>query len=245
MHKVCHHYLYQHCFLDVLLFLFVLQGYFLLKQIDHLLFLLQDFEGLQGARFGVIEDLSKPDTLLFGYALLPFVMSILSLVNVFVSSKELGARIQGGLIALIFLVLLYAMPSALVLYWTMSMIFWLARTLWRHSAFSDKSLILRLRLGHHRLGSSRHPSLENNDFSSKILECQRCSKLCMENSSFSFRYAHISRAGLQCADLRIFRKARPLSPLTFQNSIKQSFFRKFTQPHRLCCDSNQPILAQY
>ena len=137
------------------------------------LFLLQDFEGLEGAHFGIIGDLSKPDTLLFGYALLPFVMSILSLVNVFVSSKELGARIQGGLIALIFLVLLYAMPSALVLYWTMSMIFWLARTLWRHSAFSDKSLILRLRLGHHRLGNSRHPSLENNDFSSKILECQQ------------------------------------------------------------------------
>ena len=137
------------------------------------LFLLQDFEGLEGTDFGIIGDLSKPDTLLFGYALLPFVMSILSLVNVFVSSKELGARIQGGLIALIFLVLLYAMPSALVLYWTMSMVFWLARTLWRHSAFSDKSLILRLRLGHHRLGSSRHPSLENNDFSSKILECQQ------------------------------------------------------------------------
>ena len=104
------------------------------------LFLLQDFEGLEGAYFGIIGDLSKPDTLLFGYALLPFVMSILSLVNVFVSSKELGARIQGGLIALIFLVLLYAMPSALVLYWTMSMVFWLVKTLWKkRSVLRDKS----------------------------------------------------------------------------------------------------------
>ena len=144
------------------------------------LFLLQDFEGLQGARFGVIEDLSKPDTLLFGAALLPFVMSILSLVNVFVSSKELGARIQGGLIALIFLVLLYVMPSGLVVYWSVSMGFSLLRTLLglRHSAFlkklrfGDKSLILRSGFGHYRLGSSLHPSLENNDFSSKILECQ-------------------------------------------------------------------------
>ena len=144
------------------------------------LFLLQDFEGLQGARFGVIEDLSKPDTLLFGYALLPFVMSLLSLINVFVSSKERGARVQGSLIALIFLVLLYVMPSGLVVYWSVSMGFSLLRTLLglRHSAFlkklrfGDKSLILRSGFGHYRLGSSLHPSLENNDFSSKILECQ-------------------------------------------------------------------------
>ena len=144
------------------------------------LFLLQDFEGLQGARFGVIEDLSKPDTLLFGYALLPFVMSVLSLINVFVSSKERGARVQGSLIALIFLVLLYVMPSGLVVYWSVSMGFSLLRTLLglRHSAFlkklrfGDKSLILRSGFGHYRLGSSLHPSLENNDFSSKILECQ-------------------------------------------------------------------------
>ena len=138
------------------------------------LFLLQDFEGLQGARFGVIEDLSKPDTLLFGAALLPFVMSVLSLVNVFVSVRELGARVQGSLIALIFLVLLYVMPSGLVVYWSVSMGFSLLRTLLglRHSAFGDKSLILRSGFGHYRLGSSLHPSLENNDFSSKILECQ-------------------------------------------------------------------------
>ena len=144
------------------------------------LFLLQDFEGLQGARFGVIEDLSKPDTLLFGYALLPFVMSVLSLINVFVSSKERGARVQGSLIALIFLVLLYVMPSGLVVYWSVSMGFSLLRTLLglRHSAFlkklrfGDKSLSLRSGFGHYRLGSSLHPSLENNDFSSKILECQ-------------------------------------------------------------------------
>ena len=101
------------------------------------LFLLQDFEGLQGARFGVIEDLSKPDTLLFGYALLPFVMSILSLISVFVSVRELGARVQGSLIALIFLVLLYVMPSGLVLYWSVSMAFSLIRTLLRNSSLAQ------------------------------------------------------------------------------------------------------------
>ena len=135
------------------------------------LFLLQDFEGLEGAHFGIIGDLSKPDTLLFGYALLPFVMSILSLVNVFVSSKELGARIQGGLIALIFLVLLYAMPSGLVLYWTMSMIFWLVKTLWKkRSVLRDKSG--NLHSDFRSFASSKLPqsSLDNPLFSSQTLE---------------------------------------------------------------------------
>ena len=138
------------------------------------LFLLQDFEGLQGARFGAIEDLSKPDTLLFGYALLPFVMSILSLISVFVSAKERGARIQGSLIALIFLVLLYVMPSGLVLYWSVSMGFSLLRTLLRlrHLSFGDKSGSLIVGGGHYRLGSSLVSNLHNPDFSSKILECQ-------------------------------------------------------------------------
>ncbi|WP_394955343.1 YidC/Oxa1 family membrane protein insertase [uncultured Helicobacter sp.] len=135
------------------------------------LFLLQDFEGLEGAHFGIIGDLSKPDTLLFGYALLPFVMSILSLVNVFVSSQELGARIQGGLIALIFLVLLYAMPSGLVLYWTMSMVFWLVKTLWKkRSVLRDKSG--NLHSDFRSFASSKLPqsSLDNPLFSSQTLE---------------------------------------------------------------------------
>lgn len=42
-----------------------------------------------------------------------------------------------------------------------------------HSAFSDKSLNLRSGLGHYPQGNSLHHSLDNNDFSSKILECQQ------------------------------------------------------------------------
>ena len=42
-----------------------------------------------------------------------------------------------------------------------------------HSAFSDKSLNLRSGLGHYPQGNSLYPSLDNNDFSSKILECQQ------------------------------------------------------------------------
>ena len=41
-----------------------------------------------------------------------------------------------------------------------------------HSVLSDKSGNLRSGLGHYPQGNSLHPSLDNNDFSSKILECQ-------------------------------------------------------------------------
>lgn len=76
--------------------------------------------------FWLIEDLSKPDSLLFGFNLLPLLMSALTLWNVFISSKS---RLQGVIITLLFLILLYKMPSALLLYWTTSMAFALLKTL--------------------------------------------------------------------------------------------------------------------
>ncbi|MCE3038239.1 YidC/Oxa1 family membrane protein insertase [Helicobacter anatolicus] len=87
-------------------------------------FLLQvHFESTGQISFGIIKDLNQPDSLLFGINLLPLLMTFFTLLNVFVSSKDRGARIQGALIALVFLVLLYQMPSALLLYWTTSMVF--------------------------------------------------------------------------------------------------------------------------
>lgn len=78
---------------------------------------------LVGLRFGIIEDLSKPDGLFFGVNLLPIVMSVFTLANVWISSKERASRVQGVIITLVFLVLLYRMPSALLLYWSTSMLF--------------------------------------------------------------------------------------------------------------------------
>ncbi|CAM3284073.1 YidC/Oxa1 family membrane protein insertase [Helicobacter labetoulli] len=86
--------------------------------------LIENAEYLQNVSFLWIDDLSKPDSImLFGFSIhiLPLLMSAFTLINVFYSSKELGARVQGSLIALLFLVLLYNMPSALVLYWTCNM----------------------------------------------------------------------------------------------------------------------------
>lgn len=83
---------------------------------------------LKGIKFGVIPDLLSPDGLLWGINLLPLLMTFFTLCNVWVSSEERGARIQGGTIALVFLVLLYKMPSALLLYWTTSMAFALIKS---------------------------------------------------------------------------------------------------------------------
>ena len=81
---------------------------------------------IKGVSFLWISDLSAPDAV-FGVHILPILMTIISLVNVWIVAKEKGARIQGIVIALIFLVLLYRMPSALVLYWTSNMAFSLIR----------------------------------------------------------------------------------------------------------------------
>ena len=90
--------------------------------------LLQEFNEIRGVSFLWISDLSLPDSV-FGIHLLPILMTIISLINVWIVAKEKSALIQGGLISLIFLVLLYAMPSALVLYWSTNMAFSLIRAL--------------------------------------------------------------------------------------------------------------------
>ncbi len=93
-----------------------------------ILFLLQDLEAIKGESFLWISDLSAPD-LILSVHILPILMTIISLLNVWIVAKDRGARIQGIIIAIIFLVLLYRMPSALVLYWTTNMVFSLIRAL--------------------------------------------------------------------------------------------------------------------
>ena len=105
--------------------------------------LLQEFDGIKGVSFLWIADLSLPDSV-FGIHLLPILMTIISLINVWIVAKEKSALIQGGLISLIFLVLLYAMPSALVLYWSTNMAFSLIRALWS-KWFGNSLLGMRFR----------------------------------------------------------------------------------------------------
>ncbi|MBR1454332.1 MAG: YidC/Oxa1 family membrane protein insertase, partial [Lachnospiraceae bacterium] len=77
----------------------------------------------------LLKDLSKPDMLLnlFGYNInvLPIVMTAINLISSFIYTKDLNFKdkLQPLLLALIFLVLLYNSPSALVIYWILNNIF--------------------------------------------------------------------------------------------------------------------------
>ncbi|WP_101756554.1 YidC/Oxa1 family membrane protein insertase [Oceanicoccus sp. KOV_DT_Chl] len=88
-------------------------------------FMLSDFPQLAGSMVPYIGDLGKPDTLLFGRAhLMPFVMTLVNVIAL-ITAPTFSRKnfIQGLLISLIFLVVLYASPLALLIYWTTSNLF--------------------------------------------------------------------------------------------------------------------------
>ena len=95
---------------------------------------------LQGAAFGPIRDLGKPDALIMlgGTAihLLPVLMTLISMISGAVYTRGLPRResLQLYGMALVFLVLLYGAPSGLALYWTLNNAFSLAKNLLRKIA---------------------------------------------------------------------------------------------------------------
>ena len=84
---------------------------------------------LQGARFGIFTDLSKPDALItiggFAINILPILMTLINIISSEIYTKGLKFKDKITLhgMALIFLVLLYDSPSGLVLYWTLNNVF--------------------------------------------------------------------------------------------------------------------------
>ncbi len=91
--------------------------------------MLRDFTALEGMSFLFIEDLSKADALFpFGryrINVLPFIMTAINIMaaNVYTRRVDPKSLVSAWNIALIFFVLLYAMPSGLVLYWTCNNVF--------------------------------------------------------------------------------------------------------------------------
>lgn len=88
---------------------------------------LSGLEQLVGASFGPLADLSKPDHLLGGINLMPFVMTLINVGAVFAHVDDRSRRVQALALAALFLVLLYGSPSGLVLYWTTNNLFSLVR----------------------------------------------------------------------------------------------------------------------
>lgn len=86
---------------------------------------------LEGVKWLCFGDLSKPDGMLFGLNLLPFVMTGVNLLTVYATpSFNKKDEIQAWVIALFFLVLLYSANTALMIYWTLNQIFNFIRSLY-------------------------------------------------------------------------------------------------------------------
>ena len=85
---------------------------------------LSHFTVLNGASFLFLKDLGKPDALFkignLSVNALPVLMTVINCISGFIYTRKLELRdkLQVYLLALVFLLLLYNSPSALVLYWT-------------------------------------------------------------------------------------------------------------------------------
>lgn len=83
----------------------------------------------------IVSDLSKPDGMIKTFSvninLLPIIMTIINLISSFIYTKGLSIKdkLQPVALAIIFLILLYDSPSALVIYWTFNNIFSLFKTI--------------------------------------------------------------------------------------------------------------------
>jgi YidC/Oxa1 family membrane protein insertase len=92
---------------------------------------LHNLDMLNGQKFKFLIDLSAPDGLLGGINLLPILMTVINCVSgaIYAKGLLLKDKIQIYGIALIFLVLLFNSPSALVLYWTCNNIYNLVKNI--------------------------------------------------------------------------------------------------------------------
>lgn len=87
------------------------------------------FKGMPLHCIPLIKDLSEPDRLLLlnGYTInvLPIIMTVINLISSLIYTNDLSIKdkLQPIVLALIFFVLLYNSPSALVIYWTFNNIF--------------------------------------------------------------------------------------------------------------------------
>ena len=96
---------------------------------------IHNLSGLQLGSFLFIKDFSKPDGILnignISVNILPFVMTLFSLLAGLVYSKKLRFKesLPLYIVSLIFLVLLYNSPSGLVFYWTLNCLFSLIKNI--------------------------------------------------------------------------------------------------------------------
>lgn len=93
-------------------------------------YMLANCEAIRGVAAGPVPDLGKPDGLLGGLNLLPIIMTAVNLAALCATPGWTRRERTRGLgLAALFLVLLYAMPSALLVFWTVNNLISLAGNL--------------------------------------------------------------------------------------------------------------------
>ena len=110
-------------------------------------FMLKDTAALQGVSFLFLRDLGQPDGLLaaFGLYVLPIVMTGVNILTVFATPGFTSRDwVQAIGISLLFLVMLYTAPSALLLYWTLNNVITMVRTLAARRGEGAKLLWVRI-----------------------------------------------------------------------------------------------------
>jgi len=103
---------------------------------------LSNLQLLKGMSFVFINDLGKPDALLninnITFNILPVFMTIINVLSCVVYTKDKGnnEKYQLYTMSIIFLILLYNSPSALVMYWTMNNFFSLIKNIIQRNRYS-------------------------------------------------------------------------------------------------------------
>ena len=99
---------------------------------------ISNLEGLKGTSFLFIQDLGRPDGLLsfnpnnsYSVNILPIIMTLINLISGYVYAKNYDnkEKLQLAGMSIVFLLLLYNSPSALVLYWTFNNVFSLLKNI--------------------------------------------------------------------------------------------------------------------
>ena len=93
--------------------------------------LLSHYEPYRGVSWLFIRDFALPDGLLWGLNLLPVLMTVINIVSSSIYMRGSRAKdiVELYIMAGVFLLLLYASPAALVLYWTMNNVFSVGKSL--------------------------------------------------------------------------------------------------------------------
>ena len=93
--------------------------------------LLSHYEPYRGVGWLFIKDFAVPDGLLWGLNLLPILMTVINIVSSSIYMRGSRAKdiVELYVMAGVFLLLLYASPAALVLYWTMNNVFSVGKSL--------------------------------------------------------------------------------------------------------------------